>query len=77
MITASEKRLAEPAPHDAYITEWREAGLDRESIVRTRRLFTPEYRDIAKRDGMVVPSGRVSEATLDKALNTVYELLGD
>jgi PemK-like, MazF-like toxin of type II toxin-antitoxin system len=44
-VTGSPDRVAAPGPGDIVVPRWRECGLRRPSVVRGRRLWTPEPRD--------------------------------
>src|SRR5437016_6240264 len=44
-ITGSTKRIENIGQGDVLIHKWREAGLNKLSVVRARRLWTPEPRD--------------------------------
>ena len=44
MVTSSTRRLGSPGAGDAVVTEWRQAGLLRPSVIRTGRLLVLETR---------------------------------
>ncbi len=69
MITSNSRRVKRPKVGDIVIDEWQDAGLTSASVIRTRRLWTAETRDIAKTLGVV------RGETLDKAKSLVRAML--
>jgi mRNA-degrading endonuclease toxin of MazEF toxin-antitoxin module len=69
MITSNARRVKRPKVGDIVIDEWQEAGLNGASVIRTRRLWTAETRDIAKALGVV------KDETLDEARRLVRAML--
>lgn len=53
MITGNPERFARPRGGDIKIVGWQAAGLDTESVVRSRRMWTAERRDVTKIVGRV------------------------
>lgn len=47
-VTSNPDRVNNPGQGDVIVENWRAAGLDRISVVRARRLWTPEPRDFAR-----------------------------
>lgn len=54
MVTGNSQRFLRPQPGDIRVAEW-EGLLDKESVVRTRRVWTAEQRDIVRVLGPVLP----------------------
>lgn len=48
MITGSQARINSPGPGDLLIADWQECGLAKESLVRSRRFWAAEERDLAQ-----------------------------
>lgn len=69
MITSNERRVARPGPGDIRIEAWQEAGLALPSVIRTRRLWTAEQRDM----GRVL--GRVDATVLDGVRDAIRAML--
>ncbi len=69
MITSNPARVACPKQGDVVIHRWRECGLPRICVVRARRLWTPEPRDVDK------VLGEVSEDTFLEVLQQVRLLV--
>ncbi|MGW1211389.1 type II toxin-antitoxin system PemK/MazF family toxin [Streptomyces sp. NPDC002499] len=44
-ITGASERVENPGQGDVVVHKWKEAGLYKISVVRARRLWTPEPRD--------------------------------
>jgi PemK-like, MazF-like toxin of type II toxin-antitoxin system len=71
MVTANGRRVMNPGPGDIFVGNWKQAGLRRPSVIRSRRLWTAEERDF---DGTML--GTVHADVLDQARRHVQELLG-
>lgn len=69
MITGNPRRFSHPKASDIPITEWQAAGLDKESVLRTMRLWTAEGRDVDR------VLGRVDLGTLEAARAAVRALV--
>lgn len=65
MVTGNQRRWNRPHAGDFRIDRWQEFGLVKESVIRTRRLWTAESQDVLR---LV---GRVDQTLLDKARQTV------
>jgi mRNA-degrading endonuclease toxin of MazEF toxin-antitoxin module len=48
MITENERRVRRLGPGDALVSDWAGSGLAKPSVVRTRRIWSAEERDVAK-----------------------------
>ena len=53
MITGSAHRVTTPGPGDFLIEEWSAVGLAKASVIRTRRVWTAEQRDVLQTIGEV------------------------
>lgn len=71
MVTANERRVLNPGIGDIGIENYKQAGLRRPSVVRSRRLWTAEERDF---EGTVL--GQVDPSVLDQVRQHVQGLLG-
>ena len=69
MITGSLQRVETPGPGDIAMVEWQAAGLAKASVIRTRRVWTAEQRDVLLR------IGQVSTKLLDTVRLTVQSSL--
>ena len=69
MITGKASRYARPGDGDVRIPEWAAIPLHRESVVRSRRVWTAEERDIVR------VLGRVSAGTLDQVRAQIADTL--
>jgi hypothetical protein len=75
-VTSSPQRVMTPGPGDVLVPRWRESGLRRPSVVRSRRLWTPEPRDFAgDPSGRVEPLGRIEKDALEEVLSQVRLLI--
>ncbi len=68
-VTGSRKRLAVPRPGDVLVPDWKSCGLWAPSVVRSRRLWTPEPRDFDE------DLGRLDGETLAEVLQHVRLLV--
>ncbi|WP_162177333.1 type II toxin-antitoxin system PemK/MazF family toxin [Actinotalea ferrariae] len=69
MVTSNERRWSRPKPGDIRIEEWQEAGLPLQSVIRTRRVWTAEHRDLIR------AFGKVSGETLEAARTQLIDLI--
>lgn len=69
-ITGDPRRVAHPRHGDVVVSRWQEANLLTASVVRGRRLWTPEPRDFAG-----PPFGRLDRDTLAEVLAEVRLLV--
>lgn len=69
MVTSNARRVARPRPGDVVITQWQQAGLQLPSVVRSRRLWTAEGRDVVR----VI--GTVESAVVDEVREQVRLLI--
>lgn len=69
-VTGSAERVASPGQGDIIVEKWRECGLRKPSVIRSRRLWTPEPRDFAGE-----PFGRLDDDTLADVLQQVRLLI--
>ena len=69
MVTSRAMRFQNPGPGDVRLTEWANAGLDRESTVRTRRFWSAEPRDVIRNLGTV--DGETLALVREKVVATV------
>ncbi len=53
MVTSNKRRVLRPGPGDVVITDWQAAGLVMPSVVRSRRIWTAEGRDVIRTVGAV------------------------
>lgn len=53
MVTANSRRFENPRPGDVPLEDWQACGLAAASVVRTRRIWTGERRDIIRAIGRV------------------------
>ncbi|MGW2397519.1 type II toxin-antitoxin system PemK/MazF family toxin [Kitasatospora sp. NPDC001664] len=65
-ITGSANRVSNPGQGDVVVHKWKEAGLRKESVIRARRLWTPEPRDF---DGSIL--GTLDLPTFEEVLSHV------
>ncbi|MEV7340502.1 type II toxin-antitoxin system PemK/MazF family toxin [Streptomyces sp. NPDC093544] len=65
-ITGVAGRVANPGQGDVVVHKWKEAGLQKISVVRARRLWTPEPRDF---EGTVL--GKIDVETFEEVLSHV------
>jgi mRNA-degrading endonuclease toxin of MazEF toxin-antitoxin module len=70
MITGNHRRVRRPGPGDITIPNHSVVGLARPSVIRTRRIWTAEGRDIVR------AIGQVETQTLDLVRAEVAALLG-
>lgn len=70
-VTSSPRFVESPGQGDVLVTNWRRCGLSRRSVIRSRRLWTPEPRDFAGH-----PFGRVEGETLADVLQYVRLFIG-
>ena len=61
MITGNAARFARPHAGDVPLLDWRRLQLAKESVVRTRRIWTAEERDFPRAPAL----GEVSPEVLD------------
>jgi mRNA-degrading endonuclease toxin of MazEF toxin-antitoxin module len=61
MITGNKQRFASQGAGDIRIKQWKEAKLDRESVIRTRRLWTGRQSDLAGKLGALEPASLLDE----------------
>lgn len=73
MITGNEARFIRPRLGDVPIQEWQACGLDKRSVIRTRRIWTAESRDLEQGIRPLYP---VSDTTLAAARAGVLKVLG-
>jgi hypothetical protein len=71
-VTGNADRVADPGQGDVIVPRWQEAGLRKPSVVRSRRLWTPEPRDFDNRTGLL---GRIDLAALEEVLVQVRMLV--
>lgn len=69
-ITSSASRLASPGQGDILVEKWQSCGLRAPSVIRSRRLWTPEPRDFAGE-----PFGRLDGETFADVLQQVRLLI--
>ncbi|NYD87761.1 mRNA-degrading endonuclease toxin of MazEF toxin-antitoxin module [Cellulomonas oligotrophica] len=69
MVTGSAARLASPSASDIPVRDWQAVGLARESVVRTRRIWTGQKRDVVR------AIGRFDAATLELVRDMVVDLV--
>jgi mRNA-degrading endonuclease toxin of MazEF toxin-antitoxin module len=69
-VTSSAERVASPGQGDIVVEKWQECGLRKPSVIRARRLWTPEPRDFAGN-----PFGRLDDGTLAEVLAQVRLLI--
>jgi hypothetical protein len=72
LITASKERVASPGFGDVIVSDWRKAGLRRPSVIRSRRLWTPEPRDFDRGTGLL---GNIDPGELTEILGHVRLLV--
>lgn len=65
-VTGSRRFVESPKQGDVLVSNWRQCGLKYESVIRSRRLWTPEPRDFVSQ-----PFGKVEEDTLAEVLQNV------
>lgn len=70
MVTGTTRRWLHPGPSDVPLGDWHNFGLAKESVVRTRRIWTAQTRDLTR----VI--GAVDRATLDTVRRLVVDLVG-
>ena len=71
MITGNDRRVARPGPGDIVIPDWQAIPLATSSVLRTRRVWTAETRDILR------VLGAVPDDLLDRARELVRESIGN
>lgn len=59
MVTGNQQRFLKPHAGDVALHDWQVLGLTKESVVRTRRIWTAEERDFAG-----APLGTVKDSVL-------------
>ncbi len=69
MVTGNSGRVLQPQPGDLQVKEWQAAGLVKPSVIRTRRLWTAEDRDLVRVLGQVPPE------LLEQARQAVRDML--
>ncbi len=69
MVTGNRQRFTRPRGGDIRIEEWEAVGLAKASVIRTRRLWTAESRDVIRALGVV------DSATLEKAKDEIRLIL--
>jgi mRNA-degrading endonuclease toxin of MazEF toxin-antitoxin module len=69
-VTGSPARVESPGQGDIVVTKWRECGLRKPSVIRSRRLWTPEPRDFAGE-----PFGKLDDDALTEVLQQVRLLI--
>ena len=70
MVTSNSRRVLSPGTGDIVVEDWKQAGLRRPSVVRSRRLWTAEERDF---EGTVL--GAVDPAVLGQVKQHIQNLL--
>lgn len=70
MITSNTRRVARPGPGDIVIEGWSAAGLAQPSVLRSRRIWTGEQRDVTR----VI--GAVDADTLAAARTAIRDMVG-
>lgn len=56
MVTGNPQRFAKPGPGDVSLADWESFGLLKPSVIRTRRIWTAEMKDLAGAPfGLVTP----------------------
>lgn len=69
MVTGNEARWRNPGRSDVPLADWRSYGLAKESIVRTRRIWTGQSRDFER------VLGTVDDRTLASVCSLVVDLV--
>lgn len=69
MVTSSARRVQSPKAGDILIVDLDTAGLPKPSVVRTRRIWTGESRDVVK------VLGQVSASLLEESRQAVRALI--
>ena len=69
-VTGSPDRISSPGQGDIVVEKWQECGLRKPSVIRARRLWTPEPRDFAGK-----PFGRLDGDVLSDVLQQVRLLI--
>jgi len=70
MVTSNGRRVLNPGTGDILVGNWKQAGLRRPSVIRSRRLWTAEERDF---EGTVL--GCVELSVLDEVRRHVQGML--
>jgi mRNA-degrading endonuclease toxin of MazEF toxin-antitoxin module len=61
MITGNERRFASQGAGDIRIDLWRECQLPKRSVIRTRRVWTARYLDLAGKVGTLQPASLLDD----------------
>jgi mRNA-degrading endonuclease toxin of MazEF toxin-antitoxin module len=61
MITSNEQRYASLGAGDIRIDRWQECKLSKRSVIRTRRIWTARYWDLAGKLGRLEPASLLEE----------------
>lgn len=61
MITGNQRRFASRGAGDVRIERWRDCRLAKESVIRTRRVWTGRWSDLAGAVGKLEPGSLLDE----------------
>lgn len=65
MVTGNEKRFASLGAGDIRLERWQDCRLAKRSVIRTRRLWTARWSDVAGRVGSLQPASLLDQVRVE------------